>query len=328
MRGVNTNAIDNHGRTELTRAAVLRLHTSNSMDSDFPSGWEPPPPSDIDSDDSCTSYDSESTEFKPLRNHDYQIHRLAPARAISAAGIDCIVWGHDALEFAHRVPASEVDCHLLVDDEFLPISAELLATLGYSPTEPDPQLLDHACWNPARPHAYPDSIRLRHRVAVNSYTDPVVARTVLLTPMSFYHVQKSWCTDPSRTLSLPHPGANRLLRYPTLFAYLDSLIATYLEPKHGRHRWWEFSLRADIESLVWSSLKKQDCSGIGKMSEAEERVLLGVRKENQLFVKRKLVFCIDGCWEQWQKERRMVLSERYEVGGCSCRRCAETEMIL
>lgn len=66
---------------------------------------------------------------------------------------------------------------------------------------------------------------------------------------------------------------------------------------------------------------------MGKISEAGEAVMWKVRKGNRLFVKRVLVCCKEGSWLQLQKERRMLLSGQYEVRGCSCGRCEETERV-
>lgn len=86
---------------------------------------------------------------------------------------------------------------------------------------------------------------------------------------------------------------NRMLRFPTLFAYLDTLITTYLEPRYGRHIWLEACLLVGMSSLIWSPLKREDRTGMGMISDAAEQVLRGVKKENQLFLRRKIVFCFE-----------------------------------
>lgn len=239
----------------------------------------------VDDCDSCTTDDSDASIFQHSASHDFQIQQTTPARALATSGIDLIVWGRDALEFAHRITPEELHCHLLVADQSLLASAQLLGVLGYSPTAADPEQLAFVNCSPDQPDACQDSIRLRHCSLVKGYMDPK-PDVVLLTPMSFYHVESSWCRDGSKTLSLAQPEGNRMLRFPTWSAYLDSLIATYLEPRHARNRVLEWNLRIDIHALIWSKLKKKDRSGVGKMSEAEEEVLRAVRKENQLFVKR------------------------------------------
>lgn len=50
----------------------------------------------------------------------------------------------------------------------------------------------------------------------------------------------------------------------------------------------------EISSLVGSRIRKKDRTGLGMMSYAEEVVLLGVSQENQLFLKRKVVRCLEG----------------------------------
>ncbi|KAL0639485.1 hypothetical protein Q9L58_001514 [Maublancomyces gigas] len=68
--------------------------------------------------DSSTTYsdsdwdsDSDSIEYPNPPSHTYQLRRLAPARAILASGIACIVWGCDALEFAHRLGSDRAAWH-------------------------------------------------------------------------------------------------------------------------------------------------------------------------------------------------------------------------
>lgn len=281
----------------------------------------------VDDFDSCTTYDSDASVFKHSADHDFQIQQMTPARALWTSGIDCIVWGRDALEFAHSIAPEELHCHILVADNSLLASAQLLGLQGYCATAADSERLASENFSADQPDAYPDSIRLRHRFLMKGWMDPI-PNVVVLTPMSYYHVESSWCRDTSKTLSLARPECNRMLRFPTWSAYLDSLIATYLEPRHARNWAMEWNLRIDIQALIWARLKKKDRSGVGNMSEAEEDLLREVRKENQLFVKRQLVFCISGCWEQWRNERRRVLTGEYELGGCSCKRCAETEYVL
>lgn len=271
--------------------------------------------------DTDTYPSSDELESQMLNPPSFQVHRLAPARVLHASGIHCIIWGCDALEFAHRIPGGNTDCHLLIVDEHLVRAAELIISeLGYVSTEPDPYFYEFASSNPAQPHAYPDSIRL------GRYSTKDTPKYVLLTPMSYFYVDETWCSDSSRTTCLPQPEENSMLLYPTLPAYLDSLIATYLEPRHGRHEWLETNLGVDIAYLAYSRLKKKDQTGHGMISEAEEQVILGVRRENQPFLRRMIVRCIQGGWPQYQKERRMILSNLYSVGGCSCQRCTETVM--
>lgn len=272
--------------------------------------------------DSDSTYDSDASEFRHSACHDFQIRRMTPARILSAAEIVCIVWGPDALQFAHCIAPETIPCHLLVEDRSLLESARVLGLHGYS-TEPDPEPSTFSNFSLAEQGAYPDSIYLYHRSPMEGWIDPT-PHLLLLTPMSSYQVESSWCMDSSKTLSLADPEANRQIRFPTWSGYLNSLIATYLEPSHPRNRYLESNLRIAIASLIWSKIKKKDRSGIGQMSEAEEEVLVAVNKENQLFVKRQLVFCIAGCWEQWRNERRRVLTGEYEIRGCSCTRCAET----
>lgn len=119
-----------------------------------------------------------------------------------------------------------------------------------------------------------------------------------------------------------------MLRFPTWSGYINSLVATYLEPRHPRNRYLDSNLEIAIAELIWSKVKKKDRIELGEMSQAEEQVLVGVWKENKPFVRRQLVYCIAGCWEQWRGDRRRILTGEYEIGGCSCTRCAETVRVM
>lgn len=67
--------------------------------------------------DSESSSDSDWCGSGDPPSHSYQLRSLAPARAISHSGIACIVWGRDALEFAHHIGPTYIDCDLLVEDD-------------------------------------------------------------------------------------------------------------------------------------------------------------------------------------------------------------------
>lgn len=64
-----------------------------------------------DCDSSC-EYDSDASEFRHLACPDFQIRRMTAARILSEAEIDCIVWGRDALEFAHCIAPGTLYYHL------------------------------------------------------------------------------------------------------------------------------------------------------------------------------------------------------------------------
>lgn len=141
-----------------------------------------------DCDSSC-EYDSDASEFRHMACPDFQIRRMTAARILSEAEIDCIVWGRDALEFAHCITPETLYCHLLVEDGSLFESARILELAGYS-TEPDPERLASSNFSAAAQDVYPDSIYLHHRSLMKGWMDPT-PHFVLLTPMSYYHVARS-----------------------------------------------------------------------------------------------------------------------------------------
>lgn len=280
--------------------------------------------SNDDGSESRTS-DSEATELYTHRDFQsdprFQIRRLTPARLLHDHGIQCIVWGRDALDFAFGIRSYISDCHLLIPDDPPPDAADLLiAELGYQHTAPDLDWIeDPCCCGPGRPHAYPTSIRLEYDHGIDQdRRQHAVPGFVLLTKMSDFHLN-----DRSRTLSLPRPQLNRMLRYPTLPTYLDSLVATILEPRYGRHESLESHLQVNISALIASQLRQKDRTGIGMISQREEQVLAWAREGDQPFVRRQIVGCVDGSWGQHQEERGMILTKMYSVAGCGCTRCTE-----
>lgn len=158
-----------------------------------------------DCDSSC-EYGSDASEFRHLACPDFQIRRMTPACILSEAGIECIVWGCDALEFAHCIAPRTPYCHLLVEDRSL-FESERIFELAEYLTGLDPEPLAFANFFADAQDAYPDSIHLHHRSPTKRWADPT-PHWVLLTPMSNYHVGRSWCSDGSKTLTLAHPEVN------------------------------------------------------------------------------------------------------------------------
>lgn len=159
-----------------------------------------------------------------------------------------------------------------------------------------------------------------------SATNPLhdqVTKFVLLTLLSPFHVNVRGQFQNHESAGAARESA---MRYPTLLRSMDSLIATYFAPYHGRHQRLGHGPLVEIVSLVRSRLQKNDRRWVG-LSKGEEAVLLGVGRENQHLLKRKIVRCLEGCRLQWQKERRMIFSTTHLVEGCSCKRCHETTMV-
>lgn len=162
--------------------------------------------------------------------------RLKPARAITHAGVPCLVWAEDALSFAHFVPTEMFALQLLIPDKDIERAAQAITSgLPYRRlTEPHKDWLDFEFMDPDQWSCFPNSIRLELTLPQSSRheDDPV---DIYIHPASWFYFDVK---DDSRSVSLVPPlaPANSALRFPTRTAFLDSLISNILDPPTGvRH---------------------------------------------------------------------------------------------
>lgn len=94
------------------------------------------------------------------------------------------------------------------------------------------------------------------------------SNVVVFTPIGYYYVDSSWCNGSSKTLRL---ATCRLTEW------IPRLAIRHYDTWD---RLWECNLGINTHSLIWSKLKQKDQSGVGMMSQAEEVVILAVRKVN------------------------------------------------
>ncbi|KAJ7741305.1 hypothetical protein B0H16DRAFT_1676270 [Mycena metata] len=163
--------------------------------------------------------------------------RLGPPLAITQAGIPCVVWAEDALSIVHRVPTGLFDLQLLVPDDKVPESVgALCASLPYHMIADEDNETSHwrdmRQFNLDRPHAFKlgstDTVVLSHVESSVARTEEVPER-ILVHRASTFHFDMN---DTSRTMLNPDPPdpAFAHLRFPTVSAFLDSMMDTLFEP--------------------------------------------------------------------------------------------------
>jgi hypothetical protein len=141
--------------------------------------------------------------------------RLAPARAITHAGIPYLVWAEDALSFVHFVPTSLFSLQLLVPDEHLEDAASaILSKLSYKRhKEPDLEWRGFPFADREERSCFPESIffEMTKPPHLRSEDDP---ETILLHPMSYFSFD---IRDHSLSVTLvpPLPTENSEIRFPT-----------------------------------------------------------------------------------------------------------------
>ncbi|KAF4612224.1 hypothetical protein D9613_004233 [Agrocybe pediades] len=154
--------------------------------------------------------------------------RLLPARTLSEAGIPCMIYGEDALAFAHLVPTMQFGLHLVVADSNKDLAAAVLVrTFHLKPYTGGQEHYHESIFADANlPLVYPSSVHLEATPAT-PFDDP---RMIVVHPESFFNLSVN---DYSRSKYLPPFPDN--IRFPTLTAFLDSLYDTIVDPSSG-HR--------------------------------------------------------------------------------------------
>ncbi|KAF9550180.1 hypothetical protein CPC08DRAFT_674909 [Agrocybe pediades] len=163
----------------------------------------------------------------PFELH-WQESRLLAARKLSEAGIPCMIYGEDALAYAHFVPTYQFGLHIVVADSNKDLAAAVIArTLHFKPYTGGREHYHESIFADASlPLVYPYSVHLEITPA-----SPVDGpHMILVHPQSFFNLAVD---DYSRSISLPPFPDN--IRFPTLTAFLDSLYDTIVDPSSG-HR--------------------------------------------------------------------------------------------
>ncbi|GLB43000.1 hypothetical protein LshimejAT787_1204490 [Lyophyllum shimeji] len=208
--------------------------------------------------------------------------RLKAACALSRAHIKSFVWGEDALAFIYFVPADLDALHLVVADHDLGLaSTKIIESLPYEVFTGilDQNYVEFVWFDPNQPRKFPNSVHLQLTtpVAERSVDDPEM---ILIHPQSQFHLD---IHDDSRSLSLPPFPEN--IRFPTRTAFLDSIIATYLDPPSGRvHTKLSSTLRVWMGYFFAYTLRKTPAVlPTGDLEPERRQVLQSLRPENQPF---------------------------------------------
>ena len=159
-----------------------------------------------------------------------QAIRLKAAFALSTARIKSLVWGEDALAFIHFVPTNLTALHLVVADQDVHLaSTKVTNSLPYEVfTGIHERYVEYIGMYPDQPRIFPYSVYLQPTTPLNErdVDDPEM---IFVHPQSQFHLNVH---DDSGSLSLlPFPDN---IRFPTRTAFLDSMIATILDPPSGR----------------------------------------------------------------------------------------------
>jgi hypothetical protein len=166
----------------------------------------------------------------PFRAFEHE--RLRPARVLKDAGIPSVVWGEDALSFAFFVPTCLFDFHVLVPDEYVDAAAKALLN-GLPCRRMDAPPEEWTEWerlDASRTPCFPNASWL----ATPSGTFKNEPETIVVHPQSSFafDVRDLSC---SATLLPSSSQEDAEIRFPTLPALLDSLVATILDPPMGYH---------------------------------------------------------------------------------------------
>ena len=214
-------------------------------------------------------------------SQEVQENRLKYARALSNANIECLIWGEDALAFAHFVPTCLDTLQLLVADQDLYAASTQITKhfdcrlfSGFNSHHAELIVLD-----PSQPKAFPHSVCLETTIVACNRT-PDDPDFIFIHPQSQFHFN---IQDKSRSLSLaPFPDN---IRFPTLTAFLDSMIATYLDPPSGRiHSKVQNPLKVWISYLLTYTLRNRpSVLPNGDLEPEHEEVLRSLRPENRPF---------------------------------------------
>ncbi|KAF8056561.1 hypothetical protein FPV67DRAFT_1593412 [Lyophyllum atratum] len=206
--------------------------------------------------------------------------RLKAASALSRANMKSLVWGEDALAFIHFVPAGLCDLQLVVADHELGLaSAKIIESLPYEVFTGTLNMnyVEHMYLDPDQPRKYANSVHLQLTTpsAERAIDDPEM---ILIHPQSQFHLD---IHDDSRSLSLPPFPEN--IRFPTRTAFLDSIIATYLDPPTGReHTKLTATLQTWMSYLFLYTLRNRPAVlPTGNLEPERGQVLQSLRPENR-----------------------------------------------
>ena len=162
-----------------------------------------------------------------------QHQRLVALRQLASRDIPCILWGEDALCYAHLFATLLFSQRILVPDELLDTAAAVLQEGPYVPTQ---WCRDYGEISGPNKGAspFPKSIRLRHVEIPEDQQfklEPLPGR-ILLLPQSYYGLD---VRDKHRFQSLvpPLPPSNADILVPKFNTFLEGLVHFIMNPPQG-----------------------------------------------------------------------------------------------
>ncbi|THH03979.1 hypothetical protein EW146_g10302 [Bondarzewia mesenterica] len=166
---------------------------------------------------------------------DEQHGRLVALRQLIARDIPCILWGEDALRFAHSVPTSLFDQQILVPDELLESAAAIIEEGRYNRVPSNGVYAEQF-----RPHngaaAFPKAIRLQHSDIPDHepYKLFPLPGYILLLPQSYYGLD---VRSAARFQSLVPPldASNAAILVPKYHTFLEGLVEIIMNSPAGYH---------------------------------------------------------------------------------------------
>ncbi|THH07071.1 hypothetical protein EW146_g9431 [Bondarzewia mesenterica] len=195
-----------------------------------------------------------------------------------------------------------------------PCSSSLLGCLTKRLTGPHPYWLEHKIFDRGQPNCYPDSVALE-------LTTPQSARheddptDIFIHPSSYFSFD---VCDHTLSVSLVPPlsPANSDLRFPTRTAFLDSMIATILDPPIGfRHGKLTQQLEGFISYIRLYTLRAYPrVLPNGDLEPEHAAVLASLRPENRHWFESKVRKTYKD-WATQVQARRAILESIGRTSG-------------
>ncbi|KAF8066808.1 hypothetical protein FPV67DRAFT_1209553 [Lyophyllum atratum] len=162
--------------------------------------------------------------------------RLVALRQLTANGIPCILWGEDALSFAHSVPTALFDQQILVPDELLEAAATILEEGKYKRTSEFKRNHTEFSGPLAGVYAFPRSIRLLHH-DIPDPDDPYkrwpIPQHILLLPQSYYGLDARFEASRFQSLVPPLDPSNANILVPKYNTFLEGCVEFIMNPPTG-----------------------------------------------------------------------------------------------
>ncbi|KAL6305553.1 hypothetical protein BKA93DRAFT_914178 [Sparassis latifolia] len=176
-------------------------------------------------------------------------------------------------------------------------------------TEPDSSWLDYRFVDASEPSCFPWSAFLQHTSPQERAEDDPAK--IFVHPQSYFSFD---IRDPSLSVSLvpPLPAHNASIRFPILAAFLDSMIATQLEPPIG-YRHWRFTQRLKVYIgylMTYSPAFRADPRVLpnGELEPGHAKVMNSLKAENRHYLDMALRGTSKG-WLPEVQERRAILEK-------------------